>query len=368
MSVAVVFLCLSGIYLIIKNNYRNTVKSTKSHFAKYHRLLLLYTLPLVFMFGITGALFNLGVYSTPLMTNYLTNGETINVLKVDRNILIDPDLDAPEQTVKMKNIDLNELYLKAKNEFEDVRFYSMQIYNYQDINAKVKFIGYEPNNYFISSMTNESYIVLDANNAEVLDKKIADDGTFTEKTLDAIFYLHYLRTFQDVPRIIFALISMTMLVGLIYAMNLWLSRKKEDTFSYKVLKPLSMTIILGSLVTASLMFASNWIIPKGYTSFILFDKLQHTQYILFYLTYVLIFIYILIIKEPVKIVRNSFYVSSILLLIAFLAHNFMSGFDIIKTYNEGMYEIFGTDIALLLVSIALFIFAKKLPARYIEFK
>jgi len=368
MSVAVVFLCLSGIYLIIKNNYRNTAKSTKSHFAKYHRLLLLYTLPLIFMFGLTGALFNLGVYSTPLMTHYLTNGETINVLKVDKNVLNDVDLKIHEKSLKMKNMNLNELYTKAVDEFDDIRFYSMQIYNYQDINAKVKFIGYEPHNFFISSMINESYIVLDANNAEVLDKKMAADGTFTEKTLDAIFYLHYLRTFQDIPRIIFAIISMIMLVGLVYAMNLWLERAKKDKFSYKVLKPLSLSIILGSLVSASLLFAITWIIPKDYTSFILFDKLQVTHRVFFYLTYFFMFIYVFIKKEPISIIRNSFYISSALLMIAFFAHNFMSGFTIFRTYNEGMYEIFGTDIALLLVSIVLFIFAKRLPEKYIEFK
>jgi len=106
MSVAVVFLCL---ILIIKNSYRNTVKSTKAHFTKYHRLLFLYTLPLVFVFGPTGALFNLGVYSTPLITNYAINRETINVLKVDNNILVDKPLDAAEQSVKMENIKLTEL-------------------------------------------------------------------------------------------------------------------------------------------------------------------------------------------------------------------------------------------------------------------
>ena len=36
-------------------------------------------------FGLTGALFNLGVYSSPLITNYLTQGNTSNVLKVERN-------------------------------------------------------------------------------------------------------------------------------------------------------------------------------------------------------------------------------------------------------------------------------------------
>jgi len=298
MAVAVVFLSITGVFLIIKNKYRNTVKSSKAHYSKYHRLLLLYTLPLVFMFGLTGALFNLGVYSSPLITYNLTDGKSTNVLKVDRNILIDPFLEAPKKSQKVKNIAFKELFKKAKNEFNDIHFYRMQIYNYQDINAKVKFIGYEPNNYFISSTINESYVVLDANNGKILDKKVADDGTFTEKTLDSIFYLHYIKTFQDIPRFIFGLIAMTILIGLIYAMNLWLSRTKEDKFAYKVLKPLSLSIILGSLISSSMMFASNWIISEKYSSFILFDKLYFTQEVLFYLGYIFIFIYVFIRKEP----------------------------------------------------------------------
>ena len=368
MAVAVVFSSLSGLFMMIKRKYNNKAKNTKAHFAKYHRLLLLYTFPLIFMFGLTGALFNLGVYSSPLITNYLTNGETINILKVDKNILIDPDLEVEKKSNKVKNIALTKLYKKAFNEFEDIRFYAMQVYNYQDINAKVKFIGYEPNNYFISSIINESYIVLDANNAKVLDKKMAEDGTFTEKTLDTIFYLHYIRTFQDVPRIIFAFVAMTMLVGLVYAMTLWLSRKNKNAFSYKVLKPLSLTIIMGSLISASVLFASNWLIPKGYISFTLFDIFYFTQEVLFYVTYLLFFIYIMIKKDSVKIIRTSFYISSLLLFIAFISHNFMSGFNIFRTYKEGMYQIFGTDLTLVIIFIVLFIFARKIPKKYLEFK
>jgi len=122
---------------------------------------------------------------------------------------------------------------------------------------------------------------------------------------------------------------MVMLVGLVYAMTLWLSRKKEDKFSYKVLKPLSFTIILGSLISTSVLFASNWIIPKGYSSFNLFDSFYFTQEILFYVTYVLLFIYVIVQKNSIKIIRSTFYLSLLLLFVAFIAHNLMSDFTII---------------------------------------
>jgi len=161
---------------------------------------------------------------------------------------------------------------------------------------------------------------------------------------------------------------MTILIGLIYAMNLWLSRTKEDKFAYKVLKPLSLSIILGSLISSSMMFASNWIISEKYSSFILFDKLYFTQEVLFYLGYIFIFIYVFIRKEPYKIIKNSFYLSSVLLLVAVLSHNIISGFNIFRTYREGMYEIFFTDILLFILSIILFYFSRKLPKEYITFK
>ena len=128
---------------------------------------------------------------------------------------------------------------------------------------------------------------------------------------------------------IYACIAMVMLVGLVYAMTLWLSRKKEDKFSYKVLKPLSFTIILGSLISTSVLFASNWIIPKGYSSFNLFDSFYFTQEILFYVTYVLLFIYVIVQKNSIKIIRSTFYLSLLLLFVAFIAHNLMSDFTII---------------------------------------
>ena len=223
-----------GIFLIIKNSYRNRkTKTVQGFYAKYHRLILLYTLPLVLMFGITGALFNLGVYSSPLMTHYLTKGKTLDAFTLEGNILVDPELKTIGLSRKVKTMNLNYLYKKAKDEFSDISFYEMEIYNYNDINARVKFIGYEPRNFFISSIINETFIVLDGTNAKVLDKKMADDGTFTEKTLDAMFYLHYVRTFSDIPRIVFATICLSILFGLTFSMTLWLERAKKISFHTK---------------------------------------------------------------------------------------------------------------------------------------
>ncbi|WP_108061838.1 PepSY-associated TM helix domain-containing protein [Poseidonibacter lekithochrous] len=365
MSVAVVFLTLSGLYLVIKNHYKNAkTKTAKGLYAKYHRLILLYTLPLVFMFGITGALFNLGVYSSPLITNYLTNGETSNILKVDRNILFDPDLEVRESNREVKSLSLNTLYTKAKEQFDDISFYEMQVYNYNDANAKVKFIGYEPNNYFISSVGNETYIVLDGINAKVLDKKVADQGTFAEKTLDSIFYLHYLRTFSDIPRIIFGLISLTIFIGLVFAMVLWLERSKKDSFSYKVIKPLSFTIMLGSLLSASTLFATTWLIPKKYMYFNFLDKLQNTQEILFYAVYFLLFIYILIKKDLFIITKNSFKLSALLLIVAVISHGIMSGYTLFNSYYRGLTEIFFTDLVLIFVALLFLLFSSKLNEKY----
>lgn len=365
MSVAVVFLALSGLYLVIKNHYKNSkTKTVKGLYAKYHRLILLYTLPLVFMFGLTGALFNLGVYSSPLITNYLTNGETSNILKVNRNILNDPDLEVMEKSQEVKSLSLNTLYKKAKEEFDDISFYEMQVYNHNDINAKVKFIGYEPNNYFISSVGNETYVVLDGVNAKVIDKKMADQGTFAEKTLDSIFYLHYLRTFSDLPRIIFGLISLTIFIGLVSAMVLWLERSKKDSFSYKVIKPLSFTIMLGSVLSASALFATTWLIPKKYMYFTLMDKLYNTQEILFYMIYFLLFIYILIKKDLFLITKNSFRISALLLVIAVLSHGAMSGFTLINSYHNGLIEVFFVDIVLIIVAILFILFSSKVSEKY----
>jgi len=365
MSVAVVFLSLSGLFLIIKNHYKNSkTKTTKGLYAKYHRLLLLYTLPIVFMFGLTGALFNLGVYSSPIITSYLTDGKTANVLKVDRNILVDPELEYIKPSKKVKTLNLNSLYIKAKEQFDDISFYKIEIYNYQDIHARVKFIGYEPNNYFISSMGNETYIVLNGINGKVLDKKMAKDGSFTEKTLDSIFYLHYLRTFTDIPRIVFGIICISIFIGLVMAMLLWLERSKKDKFSYKVIKPLSFTIMLGSLIASSALFATNWLIPKKYLYFNILDKLHNTQEFLFYLIYLLLFIFIFIKKDLYIVTKRSFFLSGILLFIAVISHGLASGYNLIHSFNEGFTEIFLMDLTLLIMSIILIIFSKKISPKY----
>ena len=367
MSVAVVFLCLSGLILILKNSYRNSkTKTVKGFFAKYHRLLSLYTLPLILMFGITGALFNLGVYSSPLITSYLTKGETANVLKVKRNILVDPDLALVERSKDVKTMDLNKLFKKAVKEFDDIKFYEMQVYNLNDINAKVKFIGYEPKNFFISSMTNETYLVLNGVTGEVIDKKMAKEGTFTEKTLDSIFYLHYLRTFSDIPRIIFGIICLFILFGLIYAMFLWLFRAKKDKFTYKILKPFSFTILLGSLVSSAALFLSAWIIPKKYMHFNFLNSLLNTQELIFYFVFILIFIFILIKKDIFLVTKNSFLLVAILLILSVLAHQIFSGFNFIQLFKNDLYIIAFVDIILLSFALFFILLYFKLPKKYFE--
>lgn len=364
MSVAVVFLSISGLFMIIKTRYKNNqTKTLKGFLAKNHRLLLTYTLPLVFMFGLTGALFNLGVYSSPLITSYLTNGQTANVLKVQRNILQDPDLEVKEASVKVKSISLNKLYEKAQKELSDVKFYDIQVYNHNDINSKVKFIGYEPINFFISSITNESYIVLDGINATVLDKKLAKEGSFAEKTLDAIFYLHYLRTFSDIPRIAFFFICLFILAGLTYAMLLWLKRTSEDKFSHKVLKPLSFTIMLGSVLSASALFATSWIIPKAYMHFTFLEKFFNTQEVIFYFVFLLLFIYVLIKKDLAHILKQVLTLSAFLLIIALIAHQVLSGVNFFNFISKDIYIPIYSDCALLLFA-GLFLFA----TRKINFK
>ncbi|RXJ68914.1 hypothetical protein CRV08_05615 [Halarcobacter ebronensis] len=367
MSVAVVFLSLTGVFLIFKNNYRNgKTKSLKGFYAKYHRLLFLYTLPIVFMFGLTGALFNLGIYSSPFITNYLTNGETSNILKVEKNILVDKDLKVYTSTKKVKTLELSTLYFEAKKQFDNVSFYAIHIYNYDDINARVKFIGYEPDKLFISSMTNESYVVLSGTTGKVLDKKDATQGSFVEKAFDSIFYLHYLRTFTDIPKILFSFICFMFLIGLIYAMILWLERAKKDNFTFKVLKPFSFTIILGSMTSFSLLLATNWLL-KGYTSFSLGSNLFFTQEFIFYLAYLFIFLLILIQKDLYKTSKLSLYLSAIFMLIAVISHNINSGFNLISLYKKELFEIFYTDISFILFAIALFLIAFKLKKEYFTF-
>ena len=275
-----------------------------------------------------------------------------------------PPLETPIPSEKTKTISLNELYEKAQKEFDDIVIYSMHVYNHKDINARVKFIGYEPHNYFISSMTNKSYIVLDGVSGEILDKKSADQGSFTEKTLDAIFYLHYIRTFENLPRLIFGIIAILIFAGTVFSMNLWLERANKDKFTFKVLKPLSLTIALGSLVSASSLFAITWIIPKAYSSFTLFDELYFTHEFIFYVIYLLVFIYIFIKKDYYKTIQNCFYFSSLLLLIAFISHNIFSGYTIMSTFTSGMYEIFIMDVLLIIGSLLLFVVAKKLSRKY----
>ncbi len=366
-SVAIVFLCLSGIFLIIKNSYRNTkTKTAKAFLAKYHRLILLYSLPLVFMFGLTGALFNLGVYSSPLITNYLSKGETMNILALDKNILQDLDLKKIKSTKEVKSINLNTLYVKAKEEFENISFYEMQVYNYNDINARVKFIGFEPRNIFISSMTNETYIVLNANTGKVLDKKTAKDGTFTEKTLDALFYLHYLRTFEDIPRIIFAFLSIGILFGLIFSALLWMKRAAKDAFSTKVIKPLIFTIIMGSILSTSLLFFTSWLIPKSYLYFTYKETLYYSHEILFYLVFLFILIYILLNKSFYNLSKYTFISSGILFILASINHNYFSGFTMSRTYDLEIWEVFYTDLALIIIGLLFIYLAFKIKKDFFE--
>ena len=261
---------------------------------------------------------------------------------------------------------LNLLYLKAKKEFESIVFYEMQVYNYNDINARVKFIGYEPKNYFISSVGNETYIVIDGNNGQILDKKTANQGSFAEKSLDALFFLHYLRTFDDIPRIIFAFLCFGILTGLVFSALLWMKRSAKDTFSTKVIKPLIFTIIMGSILSSTLLFLSTWLIPKSYLYFSYKDVLYYAQEILFYLTFIFVLIYILIKKDFFKVTKHVLVLSGYLLIAAVISHDYFSSFTMIDSFNLGIWEVFYTDLTLVFIGLLLIYSAFKIKEDFFE--
>lgn len=357
-SVAVLFLTLSGTVMVLKTKFSNKKpKSAKSFFAKYHRVLLLYTVPLIVMFALTGALFNLGVYTSPIITNYLTDGKTSNILSLEKNILRDKKLDIKKENIEIKTLNYKLLYKKAKSQFSDISFYKMEVYNYNDQNARVKFIGYEPENYFLSSVYNDTNIVLDATNANVISKKMADEGTFTEKFLDSVFYLHFLKTFNDLPRHIFILLSFFILVGVTFSLTLWLSRAKENTLSYKFLRPFSFTIILGSIFSTALLFASTWLLPKEMISY---------QEPIFYLSYVFLYIFIYLKNNIFSSAKITLFLSSFLFLSSVILHQINTGYSIIRSYTENLNEVFIMDIALIFISLVLFLSAMKLSNKYFD--
>lgn len=369
MSLTIVFLCLSGLFLIFKNAYRNTkTKTLKGFYAKYHRLILLYTLPLLFIFGLSGTVINLGLYTSPIITNYLSNGKTSNLLRVPKNILQDPPLKSIPLSQEIKSLSLNTLYLKAKKEFDDIEFYAIETYNYNDINSRIKFIAYEPKNFFVSALVNETYIVLSGVDGKVLDKKIAQQGTLAEKALDSVFYLHYLNTFADMPRFIFAIICIFMLFGLISSLMLWFERVKKENYIYVFMKPIIFTILLGSLISSCFLFATNWFIKKEYYQFELLEKSFITHEVLFYISFIFVFIFIKYINNLHIVSKYSFLISCIFLLIAVLSHNIISTYNIFNTYSNELKEVFYVDLALLIISICFYLIYKFLPEKYFEFE
>ena len=185
--------------------------------------------------------------------------------------------------------------------------------------------------------------------------------------MHVMFYLHYLRTFSDLPRIIFAFISISILIGLVFAMSLWLERAKKDKFSYKVLKPLSFTIILGSLISSSFLFASTWLIPKTAVFYTFMGERYSTQETLFYLCFLVLLAVILFKKDLFKITKYTCYLSSVFLICAVISHEFFSGYSFIRLYQEGLIQILASDIILLLVAALLIFTGKKLPKKYFEF-
>jgi uncharacterized iron-regulated membrane protein len=357
-SVAVLFLCLSGVFLILKVKYSNKKTTTsKGFFAKYHRLLLLYTIPLVLMFALTGALFNLGLYTSPLITNYLSSGETYNILKVEKNILQDDELEIKKAKSSLGNIDLNILYKKAKNEFEDISFYKMQVFNYKDSSSQVKFIGYEPKTYFLSSVYNETYILLEAKNGNIIAKKYAANGTDTEKIMDSLFYLHFLKSFEDFPRHIFLFLSLLILAGITFSLTLWLQRANKETVSYKILRPLIFSVISGSILASSILFASTYMLPIEYL---------FIQEPMFYITFLILFIYIKLKENIFKSFKFILYLSAFLLVSSVVTHDIFTSYSIITSYQDGLNEVFIMDCALLFSSIVLIILAIKLPEKFFK--
>jgi len=356
-SIAIIFLTISGIYLWLLNRKKRT--NIKSFWFKWHKDLSLIILPYILVFSMTGAVLGVMLLGSAPFALSATDGQEANMSKLVRPIVFSAPcrVKASGESASMQSI--SKLYTKAQKEYPNLQITNISFNAWNDKNACIGFSGYLKNNRALSGKANRASISYSGSSGNLIAKKTLDDSHVMAKVLSGFYFLHFLPDEGIIVRLLFLIFGIIFGTSLIFGLLIWLEKKalkyKEDKNYFSFLSRFSLALTVGIIPTTGFIIFLYWLIP-----FYTIDKQTWVigGFYSFWCFTLFLSIYKDTIIESIKIFMKM---NAILLLLAVILHGLRTKYFIWDSFQSGIYEIFFIDIALLLFAILSLLIAKKLP-------
>lgn len=362
-STAILFLILSGIILFISNKKKVKEKNIpKKFWFKWHRYLALIITPYLLIFVITGAFIGLMLNTSSIFSLSVSQYKESNLRKLVAPIIFKQKENLPNNEIKTQMLDLSILYKKAQENYKNIEIRKINIYNYNKENSQTVFSGYLNNNKALSGNINRVDISLNSTNAQVLSKTNLEQTHGIKQSLSVFYFLHFLPDETIGIRVLFFIFGIILLISLVFGYLLWAEKKLHNIKDFKwsnFINRIILTVILASLTCTSLLFFSHYLITNQFLEKDLFIKG------IFYILFFLLLLYSFFENKIFKIIKVNLYLSSFFFFFSVFIHGFQTNIFIWDSFIKNIDVVFYVDLVLILFSIILFFFAKKISSNFL---
>ena len=350
-SILILFLLISGVMLFI-----NKHKQKKSFNFKWHRDLSLILLPYILVFSLTGSVLGFMLSSAGPFAYAATNAEHSNMRKLVGPIIFPKDK-IPEESQKVKMLDIDFLKQKAQNSYENLNIQKITLLRWNDKNAQIKFSGYLKNNRLLSGRVNRQYIVLNAIDGKIIEKKTLNNSHLGNKVLSTFYFFHFIPDETLLVRVIYFILGILFLLSLTFGFLIW-SKKQASKFKnnfhyYSFLNRFALSIMFGVIPATALTLFLYWTLDDNLFEKVLWIKGSFYSFWAFSL---LLSTYY---DDVLELLKSLSLFTSIFLFGTVVMH-FMATNELIAiiVQSNTMHTILYFDLILLILSLVFFIFYK----------
>lgn len=347
-SIGILFLIISGLLLFIHNNKKEKqilVKNYKKRWIQWHKYLGLTLLPFIFIFVITGAFLGFMLFSSTPFALSASNFEETNLRKLVAPIIFKQKQNLPQNSTIVPMQKLSFLIQTAQENYPELKIQKATIYNYNKENSQVVFSGYLQDNKAISGRTNRMSITLKSTTAEVLEKTTLENTHSIKKALSAFYYLHFIPDETFGLRVVFFVLSLSMMICLVFGYLIWAEKKLKhinEIHYFNFLNRLSIALMIGIIPSTCFVLFLHWLLP--------FDTFDRDIWIkgCFYSLWAFTFFYAIYESIVLKSIKLFFITSAVLLICTVLLHGLKTNLYFWESFQQKILDIFYVDIALLL--------------------
>lgn len=354
MSVGILFLTLGGFWLYLqKRSHRTSPKvSWRATWLSWHKITGLAIIPYALIFALTGAFLGLMLSSSQPFAWSMTHGNESNMRTLVAPVLFaQPKYKGGE--AKKQMLPFSTLQALAQEHYPQLSITNATLYHYGKEGAKVRFRGYDKENVAQSGRVNRPSITLDASSGGVVEHKTLDKTHGISRTLSTFYFLHFVPDETLGLRVVLALFGAVLAFSLASGYLLWAEKKlHQQGFLADLTNRVSIAILIGILPSSALVPFLHWVL-----AYELFDKEVWIRGAFYTFGSFWLF-YAVFERSIVTIICRMLKSAAWFLVFSVLFHGLKSGFFFWQSFQQKIWILFYTDIALILSSGVLFYMAQ----------